>query len=111
MQTINDSLVDDESVDQPEKVEKSQKRCSIPVPGSFKKQTGFFYNGELSYTTVASQVVLMIALSILIIYGGKECSQIGNVNSLNDYTQLFSLEELNKLFLTEVKPEEELLPL
>jgi len=69
MQTINDSLVDDESVVQEERVENAPKRCSIPVPGSFKKQTVFFYDGETSYTTVAAQVVFVIALFALMIFG------------------------------------------
>ena len=108
MQTINESLVDDETVELPEKIEESQKSCNIPVPRSFSKQTVLFHNGLLSYTTVASQVVFIIAMIILMIYGLKEWMHIGKVVSLNDYMQLFSLEELSKLFLTEAFPEQPL---
>ena len=104
MQRINDSLVDDDlNIERPLGVEEPSKSCSIPVPSSFTKQTVFFHNGKLSYKTVASSVVFVLGLIILIIFGGYEWKEVGKVVSINGYSQLFSLEALSKLYLTEAQ--------
>ena len=104
MQRINDSLVEDDvDIERPKRVEEPPKSCSIPVPSSFKKQIGLFHNGELSYKTVASTVVFLLALNILIIFGGYLWTQVDKVVSINGFTQLFSIEQLSKLFLTEAQ--------
>jgi len=104
MQRINDSLVDDDAdIEQPLRIEEPPKSCSIPVPSSFTKQIGLFHNGKLSYKTVASSVVFVVGLIILIILSGVELKRVGKVDSNNGYTQLFSIEELKKLFLTEAQ--------
>jgi len=104
MLKLNDSLVDDDAdIKRPKRVEEPPKSCSIPVPGSFKKQIGLFYNGELSYKTVASVVAFVVGLIVLISYGGVELMHVGTVDGNNGYAQIFSPEALSQLSLTEAQ--------